>query len=141
MRIKTLKVATPDGVAVTAEIRPSSTTVMVRIPKFSIEYSVEKVKYKLSIKLLEKYLEDVILKGMADENFDTSIGVEFDPGGTKGKNLRGKVKRTERARRPAGVHLGARGKKSTQGSGVGISDSAVAKVRRAKIGGEDKNGD
>ena len=140
MRIKTLEVCTPDGVAVTAEIMSTVNSVMVRVPKFGINYHVERAKYKPSIKLLEKYLEDLILKGMADEDIDTSIGVNFDPGGSKGKNLHRKVKRDKGKRRPSGIHLGTRGKKSAQGSGIGVSDSAMAKVRHSKIGGKDKSG-
>jgi len=70
---KPLKVCFPAGERVTAQVTvvPGS-RVVVQVPKFDIKFSVEQAKYKESLRRLEKYLEDLILKGMADEDSNPS---------------------------------------------------------------------
>ena len=79
-RNKQLAVSAPTGEPIVARIDVTEFEATVRVPKYSIQFTVKKPEYKLAIKKLEKYLEDLILKGMADEDFNPGIGADFDPG-------------------------------------------------------------
>lgn len=141
-RDKPLKVCFPSGERVIAKITPvPGGKIVVAVPEFSIKFSVERLKYKEALKRLEKYLEDLILKGMADENFDTGSGADFDPGRAPEESTGGQVERPKRPRRPTGVHAGPRGNKSTESVGSGPGIDEMAEGSDPPISGENQNGD
>ena len=138
-RNKKLKVAYPSGARLFATIIPAGQNVVVRVPDFDIEYQVERPKYQASIKLLEKYLEDVILRGMAeDEDFDPSSGADFKPGGNEKKSPARKAKRDRGDGDSAGVHAGARGDEPPESFGGGLADLEMAASGNTQAGGEDQ---
>ncbi len=141
MRDKQLAVCAPTGEPIIAKISSTKSIVTVQVLKYKINFQVERTKYKLAIKKLEKYLEDLILKGMADEDFNSSFRTDPDRGRIKEKNSKRKVSRVKRSGSLTGVYPRSRGKESTQGSGIGVTDSAVAQIRHSQTGGEDKSRD
>ena len=90
---KPLKVSTPEGKRVVALINRTFDNVLIEIPflevvlkdeaSFSrngvIHINVPRKKYMETINLLTKYLEDLFLKGMADEDIYSSLGATPKP--------------------------------------------------------------
>jgi len=139
---KPLKVCFPAGERVTAQVTvvPGS-RVVVQVPKFDIKFSVEQAKYKEALRRLEKYLEDLILKGMADEDSNPSIGADFDPGRAQGEGAGRKAKRHKRARHLAGIYAGTRWREPAEDIGGGLADPEVAEGSDPPAEREDQGGD
>ncbi len=150
-----LKVSTPDGKRIIANVSPCDINVIVNIdylkevkkdkPVFAkdgkIRFVCAKAKYKQAIELLTKYLEDLFLKGMADENIYTSIGASINQRGNSEKNKPGKNDSPEGKGDSASVHTGSGRKESTKSTGGKISNTELDKSSDTQIIGEDKEGD
>ena len=121
--IRPLKVSTPEGKRIEAEIIRMQDYVQVAIPFLDavkkddppfakdgvIHFPVERSKYEETIVKLEKYLESLFLKGMGDEDLHRSLGVKLKSGGVKKSRFSGKAKVPGGEGSTAGVYPGPRG--------------------------------
>lgn len=150
-----LKVSSPKGKRVYAQVYPSKDKCLIEInylevvkkdnPSFAnngiIKFTCEKIKYPQVILALEKYLEDLFLKGMSNENIYTSIGASPKPGRVKTKNTERKVRTTKREGSTSGVHIGSGGIKSSEDTRPRHGNIEVAESSDSSDSGEDKTGD
>ncbi len=155
MYIRLLKVATPEGKRIPANIHRVGKRVSIRVdylevvekdnPPFAekgiIKVSCEQPKYVETINLLTQYLEDLFLKGMSDENIHTSLGAQSKPGGAKAKDTKRKAGRSKRERGTPGIQPGAGGDEPSEGTGRGYTNPEVAEISDPSTGGEDQGGD
>jgi hypothetical protein len=121
-----LNVSTPEGKRIEAIISPSGTNVNIRVeyldvveqdnPEFAkngvISFTVVKTKYKGALNILTKYLEDLFLKGMSNENLYSSIGITSNKRRNAKKNKPRKVESTKREGDTSSLHDSARGHES-----------------------------
>jgi len=139
--VRPLNVSSPDGKRIIAHI--ISTGDNKRIievafleevkkddPPFAcngqIRFSCKREKYVETIKILEKYLEDIFLKGMADENIYSSLGTKSKRRGVKKQNIETEIIINKRKRNSPGLHYSTGRKKSTKSIATGDADIEVA---------------
>ena len=146
-----LKVSTPEGKRIYAKIFRLGENIRIEInyleevkkddPPFSvngvIRMRVPIEKYKDTIKLLTKYLEDLFLKGMSDEDTYTSLGAKPKSRRSKKINTGGKTKDLERERDTSSIHSGTRGRESTESYRRGKTNSKVAESSNSNNIGKD----
>lgn len=135
-----LKVSTPEGERIIAKVLRHGEKVMIEInyldvvknddPPFShngvIQINVPVEKYKQTIEALTQYLEDLFLKGMADEDIYTSLGAKPNPRRAKKSDSGGKAKSAEGEGSSSSVHASPRRSESSESSRRGKSDSEMA---------------
>jgi hypothetical protein len=121
-----LNVSTPKGKRIEAVITQSGTNVNIRVdylsvvekdnPEFAkngvISFTVAKTNYKETLHILTKYLEDLFLKGMSNENLYSSIGASSNKRRNAKKNKPRKVESTKREGDTSSIHDSARGNES-----------------------------
>lgn len=148
---RALKVSTPEGKRIYAKIFRSKDDIQIEInylevvkkddPPFShngvIRMHTTIEKYKDTIKLLTKYLEDLFLKGMADEDTYRGLGAKPKSRRTKKINLGREVKSFKGERDSSSLHAGSRREKPTEGSGQGKTDSEMAESSNSENSGKD----
>ena len=146
-----LKVSTPEGKRIHAKIFRLKENVRIEInylevvkkddPPFSvngvIRMRVPIIKYKDTIKLLTKYLEDLFLKGMSDEDTYTSLGAKPKSRRSKKVDPGREVKSFEGERNTSSLHTSARGRESTESSRRGKTDSKMAESGDSENSGKD----
>lgn len=135
-----LKVSTPEGERIVAKVFRYGDKVRIEInylevvkkddPPFAkngvIQINVPVKKYRDAIIALTKYLEDLFLKGMADEDTYTSLGAKPNPRRAKKLDSTRKASSSEREGGTSSVHLSPRRDESTESSRRGKSDSEMA---------------
>jgi hypothetical protein len=150
-----LKVSTPEGKRIIANILQMGESNRIEIafiegvqkdnPPFAqngvIRFVYEKEKHQEVISALEKYLEDIFLKGMADEDTYTSLGAKPKPRGVKSPSSERKIRGTERERKPDRIYSRPRRGKQTESDRGGDADSEMAESGDQGSGEQDKNGD
>jgi len=141
MRNRQLNVSLPSGEAVVAKIHHMGGRIIIEIPKFKIKVSSLQKEYKATIRALEKYLEDFILKGMANEDFDPSLRISDDSGGIDKVNIRRETKTDKGQGSSSGLHFGTRRKKSTESVRRRASTSKVDESSYSSSSRKDKDGD
>lgn len=148
---RVLKVSSPDGKRIYAKIFRLKGDVIIEVnylevvkkdnPPFAhngvIKMHASLIKYKETLNLLTKYLEDLFLKGMADEDTYSSLGAKPKSRRTKKINSGGEAKSFERKRSPASLHVSSRGNESTESSGRGKTDSKMAEGGDQENSGKD----
>lgn len=148
---RALKVSTPEGKRIYAKVFRLKDDVIIEInyleavkkddPPFAhngvIKMHTSLEKYKETLNLLTKYLEDLFLKGMADEDIYTSLGAKPKSRRTKKINSGGEAKSFERKRSPSGLHVSSRRGESTESSGQGETDSEMAEGSDPENSGKD----
>jgi len=129
-RIKKLKVSTPKGESITAVIKADKDVFTLSVnyleavekdnPKFAdkgvIRVSGPRTKYSNIIKAIEKYLEDLFLKELSNEDTSTSDGSGLDKRATHEIASSGKDKSTKRKGNSSSVRDSARGDESPEKS-------------------------
>jgi len=106
-----------------------------------IIFTVERKDYEETIIKLEKYLEDLFLKGMADEDLHRSLRIEPKSGRVKAARLSRKARSTKRKRYSAGVHSGTRGREQAESDRPGNSDAEVASSGYSNFERQDQDRD
>ena len=146
-----LKVSNPEGERIYAKVFRSGDNVRIEInylevvkkddPSFAhngvITFNVPKEKYSETIKILTQYLEDLFLKGMADESIYTSLGAKSKLRRTKKSGSAKKVGISERVGSTSSVHVGPRGDESPESSRRRKSESEMAESGDSENSGKD----
>lgn len=146
-----LKVSTPDGERIVARVLRHGDRARIEVnylevvkkddPPFAhngvISFSVPVAKYPKVIETLTKYLEDLFLKGMADEDTYTSLGAKPKPRRTAKRDSGGKAASVEGEGSSAGVHLSPRRDEPPKSSWGGKSSPKVAEGSDPSDSGED----
>lgn len=154
MYTKLLQVSTPEGKRISANINRTGNKVFIGVdylkivekdnPSFAekgiIKISCDLSKYSKTIKLLTQYFEDLFLKGMADENIYTGLGIKSKSRRTKRKDTKREVGNSKREGSSSSVHAGARGDESSESTGRGYTAPKMAEGRDSPIGGKDSSG-
>ena len=136
-----LKVSTPDGKRIVAKITsvpggkvkiliPFLDEVKRDDPPFAkdgvIKMQCTRIDYVNVIRKVTHYIENLFLKGMADEDIDPSVSPQLDPGTTEGDDPEREDGSAEGEGDSPSVYSGARGSESTKSSGRRKSSSSVA---------------
>lgn len=146
-----LKVSSPDGKRIYAKVFRLESNVRIEInylevvkkddPPFAhngvITINVPREKYSKTIEILTRYIENLFLKGMADEDIYPSLGAKPKPRRTEKVDLGGKVSFAKRQGDSPSVHLSPRGSKSSESSRGGNADSEVAESSDSEDSGKD----
>jgi len=146
-----LKVSTPDGKRIYAKILRLGDNIRIEInylevvkqddPPFAhngvITISVPRNKYVEIIATLTQYLEDLFLKGMADENIYTSLGVKPKSRGNKKSNSGGEIKSFRGKRDTSSVHISSRGNELAESFRGGETKPEVAESSNSENSGKD----
>ena len=146
-----LKVSTPEGKRIYAKIFRLGENIRIEInylevvkkddPPFSIngviKMRVPIIKYKNTINLLTKYLEDLFLKGMSDEDTYTSLGAKPKSRRFKKVNSGGETKSFEGKGDTSSLHSSTRRSESTESSRRGKTDSKMAEGSDSENSGKD----
>lgn len=125
-----LKVSTPDGERIVARVLRHGDQAKIEVnylevvkkddPPFAhngvISFNVPVANYPKTIELLTRYLEDLFLKGMADEDIYTGLGAKPKPRRTAKRDSGGKTSSVEREGDSPGVHLSPRRDEQTKSS-------------------------
>jgi hypothetical protein len=96
--------------------------------------------YPKIIEALTKYLDDLFLKGMADEDTYSSLGAKSRPKRVEKRNLEGEVRFAKRTGSTPSVHSSPRRTEQTESPGRGDADSEVAKSSDSPDRGKDQSG-
>lgn len=137
---KPLKVSSPDGDRIYANILSSGKDVRIEVaylevvkkddPPFAhngvITFMTTREKYQQTIIALTKYIETLFLKGMANEDIYTSLGAEPPVRRTKKIDTERKTGGTSGKGNTSGLHLGTRGNKSSESAGTREPGTEVA---------------
>jgi len=146
-----LKVSTPDGKRIYAKIFRSGDNAKIEInylevvkkddPPFAhngmITLNVPVKKYSETLAILTQYLEDLFLKGMADESIYTSLGAKPKSRRIKKSDPGGEAKIFEGERNSPSVHFSSRRDESSESSRGGQSKSEVAESSDSEDSGKD----
>jgi len=155
MYVRPLNVSTPEGRRIEAEIIRMQDQIQVVVPFLEvvkkdnppfakdgvIHFPVERKNYEETIIKLEKYLEDLFLKGMADEDLHRSLRIEPKSGRVKAARLSRKARSTKRKGSPAGLHFGTRRGEPTESDRPGNSDVEVAPSSYSNFERQDQDRD
>jgi alpha-glucosidase (family GH31 glycosyl hydrolase) len=145
-----LKVSTPDGERVIANIT-SGALVTITVPRLDvvakdnplfakdgvIRLTVKREKYQETIRVLTQYLEDLFLKGMADEDTYTSLGAKPERKRTTRKDTSREERTIEGERDTASVHVSTRRNESTESVGSRDTSTEVDKSSNSEDSTED----
>lgn len=151
MYIRPLNVSTPKGQRIEAKIARWGDIMQVDLdfldvvlkdnPPFAsegmIHFAVERIEYEETIIKLEKYLEDLFLKGMADEDLHRSLRIKPKSGRDKTARLSRKARSSKRKGYSSGLHLSTRGRESTESDRSGNSNTKVAEGSDKDSGEQD----
>lgn len=146
-----LKVSTPEGKRIFAKIFRNGDNVRIEVnyldvvkkddPPFAqngtIRFNVPRTRYVQTIASLTKYLEDLFLKGMADEDIYSSLGAKPQPRRAKKVDTGRKVSFAKREGDSSSVHVSSRRSESSESSRRGKSDSEVAESSDSEDSGKD----
>ena len=149
-----LKVCSPEGVRVVANIMRHGERVQIEIaplevvrkddPPFAhdglIRYNCTVEKYRDAIRLLTRYLEDLFLKGMADENIYSGLGAKSKPRRTEKIDTGRKAEKPKGEGSVASLHARARRTKSSENPRGRDTDVEVAESSDKEISGKDHGG-
>ncbi len=151
-----LKVSTSEGRQIIANIRRIGENVIIEVseyieevkkddPPFAkngfIRFSCKYEKYRETIEILTKYLEDLFLKGMVNEDIYTGLGAKSKPRKIEEDDFPREIRISKGEGDTPSVPSGARGNKSSEGSGGGATRAKVAKVNDTPTVPKDKRGD
>lgn len=128
---KPLKVSTPEGERIYASITKVPDRVIIEVrplevvkeddPPFAhngvIRFSCKRENYSETIKILTQYLEDLFLKGMADESIYRGLGVKSKSRRTKKSDSSREVESDSGEGDSSSIHSGSRGDQQTESSG------------------------
>ena len=145
-----LKVSNLSGERIVASIATGVHKVTISIPYLEciekdnpdfavdgvIRFSVLKEKYQKAIFHLTKYLEDLFLKEISNENNSSGVSSGSIAGRNNKKSFRRTDKKDEGERSSVGVHVSAGRNKQTKGIGGGKPDSDMDKVHNTQIEGQ-----
>jgi hypothetical protein len=148
---KVLQVATPEGEKIVAHVQKSGTWVIINVPyleavkkdkpefakKGIINFKVKLSDYSNAIISLTKYLEDLFLKEMSDENNRTSIRTKSKSGRNERKDTETKTGTTEGEGDSASLHDSTRGNQQTQSDRGRTADSKMDKIDDQEISRQD----
>jgi len=140
MYVHPLNVCSPEGKRVDAKVTQMGKSCLIEVdflevvmkddPPFAkdgvISFKSDSTKHQEIIFKLEKYLEDLFLKGMADEDLHRSLGIEPESGGIKKSRSKGKIRRASGKGNFPSVHFGSRRGESTEGDRSGDPDIEMA---------------
>lgn len=138
---KPLRVATPEGRRIIAFITQMDDNIRIEVPylevvekdnaPFSdngiIRFNIPRKQYAETIQILTKYIEDLFLKGMADEDIYRSLGAEPPTRRTPKPDTTRKIIDVEGKRDSSSLHISPRGSEPTKSVGGRKSNSKVAK--------------
>lgn len=130
MYIKPLKVSFPNGKRINAKIAKYGGKVVIRVDyikeveidnspfskKGEIKMTCDTSKYKMVITKLTSYLENLILKGMENENIHTSVRTSNVKGGNASKNSSKQIGTDKGKGNSSSIHSGTGGIKQTKGN-------------------------
>ncbi len=150
-----LKVYSPEGKQVVANILRFGDRVQIEIaplevvrkddPPFAhdglIRYTATVEKYRETIRILTRYLENLFLKGMADEDIYSSLGAKSKSRRTEKINIGRKAEKPKREGSVTSLHARARRAESSKSSRGRNTDVKVAESSDKEISGEDHGGD
>ena len=136
-----LKVSDTTGKPIYAWVKSFKGNINIRVgflqevkddnPQFAtngmIRFNCKQTKYKEAIDKLTKYLEDLFLKGIADEDNNTSIKIGNKSGRDKKQNIKRADGKDKRSRDNTSVHSGTRRIESTESIERKINDSEMDK--------------
>ena len=143
-----LKVSTSEGRRIHASVfKRTEDQVLIRVPyiklvetdnppfakKGVIEMIVDTKVYQKTIIKITKYLEDLFLKGLKDEDNRSSSGASNDSRRVKSKNKTGVAGKDEGEGSDSSVHSSSRRKKSTSDDRGQQSSTEVDKVSDKKV--------
>lgn len=145
-----LRVATPNGERIRANIVQMGDNVRIEVrplevvkkddPPFAqngvIRFQIPSSKYKDTIATLTQYLEDLFLKGMADEDIYTSLGAKPKRKRTKRSRKTREIEIDQGEGDTPSVYDRTRGDEQTESAGGGDSDSEVAESGDSDSEGE-----
>jgi len=149
---KLLKVARADGKRIEANVYPlADNTVTIKVdfleevmedkPAFSydgkIVITVKKMLYADTIVILESYLENLFLKGLADEDVNTSTGADADSGRNESEDIKRETDSDEGEGDTASIHSSPRRTEQTKSSRRRYKTHSVDKGSSAEAGSED----
>ena len=149
--IEPLNVCMPNGRRVEAKITQMGKNIRVQVDSLDvvkkddasfakdgvISFTVERVKYAETIVKLEKYLEDLFLKGMADEDLHRSLGIKSKSGRTKRTRSKGKIRRASGKGNFPSVHSGSRGGESPKSNWERNPSTKMAESSNSNSGEQD----
>lgn len=130
--LKPLKVSTPEGKRIYANVFKVGDQVTIEVsfleqvkkdaPPFAnngvIRFKCEQKDYVGAMQTLTKYLEDLFLKGMVNENIRASFGSESRPERDSEQDLKGEARIPEGEGDTSGLHPRARGRKQAKSDSV-----------------------
>lgn len=102
-----------------------------------ISINVPVQKYQETIGALTQYIEDLFLKGMADEDTYSSLRIKPKSRRAKKSDSKRETGSSEGEGRSSGVHTGARRSESSESSRRGKSDSEMAEGGDSEDSGKD----
>ena len=150
-----LKVSSPEGERIIANILRFGDKVQIEIaplevvkkddPPFAhngvIRYKCTIENYRKAIDLLTKYLEDLFLKGMADEDTYSSLGAKPKPRRTQKIDTGRKTEKSEGKGDLASLHSRARRSESSESPRGREPGLKMAESSDKETGGKDSGGD
>ena len=148
MYVHPLNVCSPEGKRVDAKITQMGSLCKIEIdflevvkkdnPPFAkdgvISFESDSTKHQEIIFKLEKYLEDLFLKGMADEDLHRSLRIESKSRRDKAARLSRKARSSKRKGNTPSVHFGARGGEQTESDRPRDSNIEVAESSDKDLG-------
>jgi len=146
--VRPLKVATPEGKQIQAYILVAGERRIIEIaylkevqkddPPFAcngqIRFSCSREKYLETIKILERYLENIFLKGMADEDIYSSLGAKPKRRRTKKQNISKEIDGYKRKGDSSSIHDSSGGAESAESIATGDSGDEVAEDNNPEAG-------
>jgi len=152
MYARVLYVSTPKGEEIKAKVARMGERMRVQVdplgvvkkdnPPFAkdgaIDFVVPIGVYEETIIKLEKYLEDLFLKGMSDEDLHRSLRTGPNSRGDEKSHFRGKTRSSKGERYPARLHPGTRRNITAKSGRARKSNTEVAKGSDQNSGREDK---
>ena len=142
-----LKVSTPEGKRIIVTIYRSANKAIIEIPFIEgvkkddppfacngqISFSCEREKYAETINILERYLEDIFLKGMANEDIYSSLGVKPKRRRAKGQGTKRKITIDKRKGDSASLHDSTGREESSESPGTGNADNEMAEDSNPEV--------
>lgn len=141
-----LKVTTPEGRRIYAHVFPNGSTRIIQVgyldvvaksePPFAaqgvIRMTIPNDKYKETLVTLTRYLEDLYLKGFADEDIYTSLGAKPKRQRAKEQHIEKEIDVAKR-RDTSGLHSSTRREIKTKGTRKGTGDTTLAESSDSSV--------
>lgn len=147
-----LKVSTSKGERIIAEIRSIEDSIRIKVkfnelvkqdnPSFAkdgvIVMTCKREDYQKTLQHLTKYFEDLFLKGLSNENTNTSTRISNDSRGNKEQTESYSIGVDPGKGSDSSVYSRSRRTKSTKSPRAGFSSAKVDKISNKDVSTEDK---